>query len=497
MVYFLDKFLKKEIFIMVKKISIKKVKNRVYIIILSILIFSIITFSIGCNIEQQLFKIPEKIEEVVTIRSDINISPINDVIDSIEKEYLYDIKREELITSAFEGIIKSTDEKYPELLSEQDKDELEKIKDKYPEDSLDSIKELIRKLKEKKDVIKMEDLIMYGNESMIKSLSDKYAYFFYPENYRIMMENYSGHISGVGMYVNQVEEKIVLVKPIENTPAYRAGIKADDVIISVDGQSIEGKNIDEVVALIRGKTGTKVTITFFRPETNEKFTKELIREEIEIPNLIIEILNNKIGHVRYIGFIEGGANRLKNELEELSDQGIEALILDLRGNTGGLLLDAVNLGQLFIDRGNIVIVKEKTDTITYRGKDTPYAQFPLVIIVDKWSASASEIFAGAMQDHNRAKLVGNTTFGKGKVQKIFSLSDGSAIKFTTGNYYLPSERSIEEIGITPDIIIDDNSETDEDEQLEIAKKIALELINEVKSSSSLQAWPLFSNIWNE
>ncbi|GAH81325.1 unnamed protein product, partial [marine sediment metagenome] len=191
----------------------------------------------------------------------------------------------------------------------------------------------------------------------VKSLQikDKYAYFFYPENYKIMIEDYSGHISGVGMYVNQIDEKIVVVKPIENTPAYRAGIKGDDVIISVDGQSIESKNIDEVIALIRGKAGTKVTIIFFRPETNKKFTKEIIREEIEIPNLIIEILDNKIGYVRYIRFIEGGANRLKNELEKLSDQGIEALILDLRGNTGGLLSDAVNLAQLFINRGNIVI----------------------------------------------------------------------------------------------------------------------------------------------
>ncbi len=469
---------------MVKKISINKVKNRIYIIILSTLIFSIITSSIGCNIKQQLFKTPEKIKEVVKIKSDINISPINDVIGSIEEEFLYDIKREELISSVFEGIIKSTDEKYPGLLSTQDKDELEKIKDKYPEDSLDSIVEIIRKLIEKKDELKSDDLIMYANESIVKSLQikDKYAYFFYPENYKIMIEDYSGHISGVGMYVNQIDEKIVVVKPIENTPAYRAGIKGDDVIISVDGQSIESKNIDEVIALIRGKAGTKVTIIFFRPETNKKFTKELIREEIEIPNLIIEILDNKIGYVRYIRFIEGGANRLKNELEKLSDQGIEALILDLRGNTGGLLSDAVNLAQLFINRGNIVIVKEKADTITYRGKDTPYAQIPLVVIVDKYSASASEILAGALQDHNRAKLVGNTTFGKSTVQQIFSLPDSSGIKFTTANYYLPSERSIEEIGIIPDIIINDDDKTEEDEQLEVAKKITLEIIEENKTS---------------
>ncbi|GAG91034.1 unnamed protein product, partial [marine sediment metagenome] len=154
-------------------------------------------------------------------------------------------------TSAFEGIIKSTDEKYPGLLSAQDKDELEKIKDKYPEDSLDSIVEIIRKLIEEKDELKSDDLIMCANESIVKGLQnkDKYAYFFYPENYKIMIEDYSGHISGVGMYVNQIDEKIVVVKPIENTPAYRAGIKADDVIMSVDGQSIESKNIDEVIAV--------------------------------------------------------------------------------------------------------------------------------------------------------------------------------------------------------------------------------------------------------
>ena len=481
MVYFLDKFLKKEIFIMVKKISIKKAKNRIYIIILSTLIFSIITFSIGCNIEQQLFKIPEKIKEVVTIKSDINISPINDVIDSIEKEYLYDIKREELITSAFEGIIKSTDEKYPELLSEQDKDDLEKIKDKYPEDSLDSIKELISKLIEKKDEVQMEDLIMYGNESMIKNLSDKYAYFFYPDNYRIMMEDYSGHISGVGMFVDQVEEKIIVFQPIENTPAYRAGIKSGDEILEVNGKSIKGMSIEEVIILIRGKEGTKVTITFFRPETNEKFAKELIRETIRVPNSFkIEVIDEKIGYVNYYSFVHNGdASDFKIKLEKLSDEGVKVLILDLRGNTGGLLSEAVNLSQLFIDRGNIVIVKEKKDSITYRGKKTEFADFPLVIIVNEWSASASEIFAGAIQDHNRAKLVGNRTFGKGKVQMIFSLSDGSGIKFTTANYYLPSERSIEETGITPDIIINDDDKTEEDEQLEEAIKVALEYISKI------------------
>ena len=467
---------------MVKKISIKKVKNRIHILILSTLIFSIITSSIGCNIKQQLFKIPEKIKEVVNIKPDINISPINNVIDNIEGEYLYDIEREKLITSAFEGIIKSTDEKYPELLSKQDKDELEKINDKYPEDSLDSIKELIRKLREKKDVIKMEDLIMYANESIVESLQDKdkYAYFFYPENYKIVMENYSPYISGVGMYVNQIDDKIVVAQPIENTPAYRAGIKTDDVILSVNDQLIKGMNIDEVVALIRGKAGTKVTITFYRPDKNEEFTKELIREKMHIPNLISEVLEDKIGYIHYRFFRENGAIELKDELEKMYNEGTKALILDLRGNTGGLLSDAVNVAQIFIEKGNIVVVKEKKDSITYRGKKTKFADFPLIIIVDKYSASASEILAGALQDHNRAKLVGSTTFGKGKVQMIFSLTDGSGIKFTTANYYLPSERSIEEIGITPDIIIDDDKETKEvDEQLEAAKKLALEYISKI------------------
>jgi len=459
----------------------KKIKSRIYIIILALLIFSIITSNIGCDLKQELFKIPEKIKEVVNIKSDINISPINDVIDSIEDKYLYDVKREELITSAFEGIIKSTDEKYPELLSEQDKDDLEKIKDKYPEDSLDSIKELISKLIEKKDEVQMEDLIMYGNESMIKNLSDKYAYFFYPDNYRIMMEDYSGHISGVGMFVDQVEEKIIVFQPIENTPAYRAGIKSGDEILEVNGKSIKGMSIEEVIILIRGKEGTKVTITFFRPETNEKFAKELIRETIRVPNSFkIEVIDEKIGYVNYYSFVHNGdASDFKIKLEKLSDEGVKVLILDLRGNTGGLLSEAVNLSQLFIDRGNIVIVKEKKDSITYRGKKTEFADFPLVIIVNEWSASASEIFAGAIQDHNRAKLVGNRTFGKGKVQMIFSLSDGSGIKFTTANYYLPSERSIEETGITPDIIINDDDKTEEDEQLEEAIKVALEYISKI------------------
>lgn len=466
---------------MVKKISIKKVKSRIYVIILSISIFSIATSNICCNLKQELFKIPEEIKEVVNIRSDINISPINDVIGNIEDKYLYDIKREELITSAFEGIIKSTDEKYPELLSEQDKIKLFEIRNKYSKNSLDSIVELIRKLIEKKDKLKSDDLIMYANKSIMKSLQDKdkYAYFFYPENYKIVMENYSPYVSGVGMYVNQLDGKIVVVQPIENTPAYRAGIKTDDVILSVNGQLIKEMNIDEVIALIRGKAGTKVIITFYRPDKNDEFTKELIREKIHIPNFISKVFEDDIGYIHYRFFRENGAIELKEELEKMYDEGVKVLILDLRVNTGGLLSDAVNVAQIFIEKGNIVVVKEKKDSITYRGKETEFANFPLVIIVGKYSASASEILAGALQDHNRAELVGNTTFGKGKVQMIFSLSDGSGIKFTTANYYLPSERSIEEIGITPDIIINDNDKTEEDEQLEEAKKVASEYISKI------------------
>ncbi len=338
---------------------------------------------------------------------------------------------------------------------------------------------------QKKDVIKVKDLIMYASKSMIESLNDKYAYFFYPENYKVLMEDFSGSFYGVGMFVDQVDDKIVVFQPIEGMPAYEAGIKSGDEILEVNGKSIKGMSVEEVVILIRGEEGTKVTITFFRPDTNEKFTKELVRERIEVPNFFkIEVIDEKIGYVNYYSFKQNGdASDFKIKLEELFDEGVKVLILDLRGNSGGLLSEAVDLARIFIDEGIIVIVKEKKSTITYSGKDTKYAEMPLVVIVDKGSASASEIFAGAIQDHNRAKLVGNTTFGKGKVQKIYSLPDGSGIKFTTADYFLPSDKSINEVGVIPDIIVDDDKETEEvDEQLEAAKKIALEIIEENKTS---------------
>lgn len=463
----------------------KKVKNRIFLLVISIVIVLTTIFNIGCTTVQPISDISEKIKDLITdVEFDIDIAPIFAAIEDIEKEYLYDVKREELVYSAFEGIIKNIGEKYPELLSAQDKVGLRKIRDEYPEDSLDSIEELIKELMQKKDVIKVKDLIMYASKSMIESLNDKYAYFFYPENYGILMQDFSGYFYGVGMFVNQVDDKIV-VQPIEGMPAYKAGIKSGDEILEVNGKSIKGISVEEVVILIRGEEGTKVTITFFRPDTNEKFTKELVRERIEIPNHFkIEVIDEKIGYVNYFSFkLNGDASDFKKKLEKLSDEGVKVLILDLRGNSGGLLSEAVDLARIFIDEGIIVIVKEKKSTITYSGKDTKYAEIPLVVIVDKGSASASEIFAGAIQYHNRAKLVGNTTFGKGTVQKIYSLPDGSGIKFTTADYFLSSDKSINEVGVIPDIIVEDDKETEEvDEQLEAAKKIALEIIEENKTS---------------
>lgn len=464
----------------------KKVKNRIFLLVISIVIVLTTIFNIGCTTIQPISDISEKIKDLITdVEFDIDIAPIFAAIQDIEKEYLYDVKREELVYSAFEGIIKNIDEKYPELLSAQDKVGLRKIRNEYPEDSLDSIEELIKELMQKKDVIKVKDLIMYASKSMIESLNDKYAYFFYPENYKILMQDFSGSFYGVGMFVNQVDDKIVVFQPIEGMPAYEAGIKSGDEILEVNGKSIKGMSVEEVVILIRGEEGTKVTITFFRPDTNEKFTKELARERIEVPNFFkIEVIEEKIGYVNYYSFKQNGdAYDFQIKLEKLSDEGVKVLILDLRGNSGGLLSEAVNLARIFIDEGIIVIVKEKKSTISYSGKDTKYAEIPLVVIVDKSSASASEIFAGAIQEHNRAKLVGNTTFGKGTVQKIYSLPDGSGIKFTTANYFLPGYKSINEVGVIPDIIMDDDKETEEvDEQLEAAKKIALEIIEENKTS---------------
>jgi carboxyl-terminal processing protease len=277
-------------------------------------------------------------------------------------------------------------------------------------------------------------------------------------------------MSGIGVIVTQEEDgKIIVVQPLPDTPAGNAGIKKGDVIKEVDGVDITEMVLENVVALIKGEEGTSVEITFYRPGDDDTFIVTLVRARFYVPNVFAEMLEDNIAYIQYIGFQDGGADLLDSELSTLIDQGAQALIFDLRNNLGGTLDDAVDVCDLFLDEGAIVTVRgrsgndERMDE--YFAREGKYIDIPIIVLINGFSASASELAAGALRDNDRAILIGEASFGKGTVQVIHELSDGSGLKFTTARYFLPSGVSIDGVGVLPDIEIELTPEDTEDLQL--------------------------------
>jgi carboxyl-terminal processing protease len=318
--------------------------------------------------------------------------------------------------------------------------------------------------------ISQQELLKAAIEGMLTLLDDRHSEYFTVEEYEKITESFSGTMSGIGVIVTQEEDgKIIVVQPLPDTPAGNAGIKKGDVIKEVDGVDITEMVLENVVALIKGEEGTSVEITFYRPGDDDTFIVTLVRARFYVPNVFAELLEDNIAYIQYIGFQDGGADLLDSELKTLIDQGAEALIFDLRNNLGGTLDDAVDVCDLFLNDGAIVTVRgrsgndERMDE--YFAKEGKYTEIPIIVLINNFSASASELAAGALRDNDRALLIGETSFGKGTVQVIHELSDGSGLKFTTAKYFLPSGVSIDGVGVLPDIEIELTPEDTEDLQL--------------------------------
>ncbi|MGM0365330.1 MAG: S41 family peptidase [Actinomycetota bacterium] len=326
-----------------------------------------------------------------------------------------------------------------------------------------------------------EELLRYAIEGMLEGLGDRHAEYFTQEEYEQIMESYSGTMSGIGVVVTLDEdEKVVIVNVIEGTPAQQEGLKEQDIITEVEGEPIQGFSLEKVVSMIKGEEGTSVNLTIYRPSQRESFEIDITRQRFYIPNIFAEMLEDDIGYIQYIGFQRQGAQKLNQEIEELVDSGASGLILDLRNNLGGILNDAVDVCDVFLDEGTIVTVEgrngDSKSISTFEAKKGGYTEIPLVVLINGFSASASELAAGALKENGRATLVGETSFGKGTVQTIQELSDGSGLKFTTAKYFLPSGRSIEGRGIIPDVSIALDMEAEEDLQLEKALETIKEMI---------------------
>jgi len=315
-----------------------------------------------------------------------------------------------------------------------------------------------------------EELLRSAIESVLSSLDDEYTEYFTIEEFEeIDEEVIRGAMSGIGVVVTLDDERqVVVVMPLEGTPAYRAGIKEGDIITEVNGVKIKDMALEKVVAMIKGEEGTKVDLKIYIPEDDNTVELTITRARFYIPNLISEMLEDDIGYIRYYSFHGTGATQLDSEVQELIGSGAKGIIFDLRYNLGGLLSDAVEVCDLFLGEGTIVTVKgrsgDKDITDEYIAGKGKYTDIPLVVLINKFSASASEVVAGALKDNDRALLIGEQSHGKGIVQGLYELSDGSGIKFTVAEYFLPSGISIEGVGVKPDILVELEPDSTEDLQ---------------------------------
>jgi len=352
--------------------------------------------------------------------------------------------------------------------------------------SFDLLKEAVSEIKQSyvKDVSDKK-LIQGAIKGAVESLDDPYTKYLTEEEAKMLGEEMNGEFDGVGLYVGLKENKVTVIAPIEGTPADKAGLKAGDVIIKVDGKSTEGMSLDEAVSLIKGEKGTKVVLTIVRANVDKPIDFEVVRDKIVIPNVVTKLLDEDIGYVRAHVFNQRIGLDVDSALKEMKDRNVKGIILDLRNNPGGILEGAVDVVSKFIDTGVVVTVRDKNGEIeTHNTKGGADSDIFLVVLVNGGSASASEIVAGAIQDYDRGVLVGEQTFGKASVQSVIELSDGSRLVVTTAHYFTPNGRDIQEKGIEPDVVvkIDETEETEEDLQLEKAKSILREMFKKEEAA---------------
>jgi len=287
---------------------------------------------------------------------------------------------------------------------------------------------------------------------------DPHTVYLDPESYREMNIDTHGEFGGLGLEVTLEDGVIRVVAPIDGTPADKAGLKAGDLIISLDGIKVEGQSLDEAVSLMRGEPGSEIILTIVREDRPQPFDVTLERAIIHIESVRGQLLDPGFGYVRVSQFQTDTAGSLRRELVRLTgeaDGALKGLILDLRDNPGGVLDGAVEVSDTFLRKGLIVSTRGRSadSKVTFNATPKDYLSgAPLVVLVNSGSASASEIVAGALQDHGRALILGSRTFGKGSVQTILPMHNGAALKITTARYYTPNDRSIQATGITPDVI---------------------------------------------
>lgn len=307
------------------------------------------------------------------------------------------------------------------------------------------------------DKVRQEDMVSHALQGIVQHL-DPHTMVMPKKDFTQLTMDTQGKFGGVGIIVSQERGKLVIVSPIEDTPAFKAGMLSGDEIVAIDGESIEELKGTRAVEKMRGKPGSKITLTVLREGESQSRDFTLVREIIKVASVRSRDLGDNITYIRITSFQENTATDLQAVLDK--NKKTRGIILDLRDNPGGLLDQAVRIVDMFIESGVIVSTVGRDRTQVEREfahKRNTYSGFPIVVLVNGGSASASEIVAGALQDHQRALVLGTTTFGKGSVQTLVSLPDGSGMKLTVARYYTPNDRSIQAKGISPDVFVQSGS----------------------------------------
>lgn len=289
-------------------------------------------------------------------------------------------------------------------------------------------------------------------KGMVSILGDPYSSYLNHEDFASLSAMTEGHFGGVGMVMGVKDGQFIVVAPIEDTPAFKAGIKAGAVLTKIDGKELKGLSLDQVVKQIRGQNGTQVVLTLQQGKENPK-EYTIVRSDIKIKSVYGKMDDHGIGYIRITNFSEDTAKDFGAELQKLQQEGMKALVLDLRDNPGGLLQSGVGVARYLVPKGPIVSITDKQGRTDTETSSLEKVAFPLAVLVNHGTASAAEIVSGAIQDTHTGKLFGTKTYGKGVVQNVYMLGSDTTLKLTIANYYTPSGRSIDKVGITPDQVV--------------------------------------------
>ena len=345
---------------------------------------------------------------------------------------------------------------------------------------IDLFSEVLDKInKEYVDDVDQSEAMDAAINGVLQSL-DPYSSYMSPDSFKDMKTETSGEFGGLGIEVGMEHGVVKVISPIDNTPASKVGVKAGDYIVKIDDIQVQGKSLTEAVDLMRGPVGSDIKITVRRRGEKNALTFIITRDIIKVASVKSKIIDEKTGYLRLTSFNENSSDQIEDKIKEFNKNNkVENYILDLRNNPGGLLSQAIKISDFFLDNGEIVSTKSKRkyeNRKWFAKKGDILNENTLIVLINYGSASAAEIVAGALQDHKRAILIGESTYGKGSVQSIIPLKNDGAIRLTVSKYYLPSGKSISDVGVTPDIEISENTDdfklnTETDNQLNYALKL--------------------------